>query len=56
MNRWLRHSLAGYMTLPDEAYVVAPQLGGDAGPLGSIILGLVAEQSAPRLAVIAASE
>lgn len=52
----LRHSLAGYMTLPDEAYVVAPQLGGDAGPLGSISLGLVAEQSAPRLAVIAASE
>ncbi len=36
-------SLAGYIALPDvsltESYVVPPALGGNAGPLGAILLG-----------------
>ena len=31
-------SLAGYLTLPDGAYIVAPALGGQAGPLGALAL------------------
>jgi fructokinase len=36
-------SLAGYIALPEVAdadtFVVAPALGGNAGPLGAIVLG-----------------
>lgn len=38
----LRQFMAGYMTLPDRAFIVEPALGGDAGPLGAIILGVEA--------------
>jgi fructokinase len=37
----LIESLAGYMTLPDAGpYIVAPKLGVQSGPLGSIALGI----------------
>jgi fructokinase len=43
----LRRSLAGYMPLPPAGrYVVAPQLGGLAGPMGAIALALDARRSA----------
>jgi fructokinase len=39
----LEQSLAGYMRLPtDRPYIVAPELADQAGPLGSIILGIAA--------------
>ncbi len=31
-------SLAGYLTLPDGPYIVAPALGGQAGPMGTLAL------------------
>jgi fructokinase len=31
-------SLAGYLTLPDGRYIVAPALGGQAGPMGTLAL------------------
>lgn len=34
----LRASLAGYLVLPEGPYVVAPELGAQAGPLGPIAL------------------
>ncbi len=43
----LEQSLAGYMRLPtDRPYIVAPELGDQAGPLGSIFLGIAAEAGA----------
>jgi fructokinase len=45
----LRESLGGYMALPPVGdYVVAPQLGALAGPLGSIALAAQAEQHAAK--------
>jgi fructokinase len=35
-------SLAGYIALPDiaeDSFVVPPALGGNAGPLGAVVLG-----------------
>ncbi|MGZ2411081.1 fructokinase [Sphingomonas sp. F9_3S_D5_B_2] len=40
VEEMLVESLNGYMTLPDGAYVRAPALGKDAGPLGSIALAM----------------
>jgi fructokinase len=41
----LHESLAGYMTLPpDVPYIVAPNLDVQAGPLGSVFLGLNAKR------------
>lgn len=38
-------SLAGYLQLPSQArYVLAPELGGDAGPLGAIALAMDAKR------------
>ncbi|UZK69923.1 ROK family protein [Sphingomonas sp. S1-29] len=45
----LRLSLNGYLELPDERMVVAPALGADAGPLGSIELAARALET-PRFA------
>jgi fructokinase len=43
----LRESLAGYMLVPEgRPYIVEPTLGGQAGPLGAIILGVEAEAAA----------
>lgn len=39
----LRESISGYMTIPSEtAYVTAPGLGDDAGPLGPIAMAMAA--------------
>jgi len=42
----LTRSLAGYVPLPEialtETYIVPPALGGQAGPLGAVVLGLQA--------------
>lgn len=47
-------SLGGYMELPaGGAYIVAPALGAQAGPLGSIALGLSALHPAVRVTVTA---
>jgi fructokinase len=39
----MTRSLNGYIALPDvalvDSYVVAPSLGGNAGPLGAVVLG-----------------
>jgi fructokinase len=39
----MTRSLNGYIALPDvalaDSFVVAPSLGGNAGPLGAIVLG-----------------
>ncbi len=41
INTALEESLAGYMSLPgDGSYVIAPQLGTLAGPLGAIALAI----------------
>lgn len=43
VEQMLVDSLGGYMPLPEgEAYVRAPELGGDAGPLGAIALAMTA--------------
>lgn len=43
INSALRDSIAGYMPLPDrDHYVVAPTLGAQAGPMGSIALACAA--------------
>ena len=43
VERMLIASLAGYMHLPEvAAYIRAPELGGDAGPLGAIALAMTA--------------
>jgi fructokinase len=52
INRALKQSLAGYMALPEEDYVVAPKLGGLAGPLGAIAVAAAAAdgESVARMA------
>lgn len=46
----LKQSLAGYISLPEgRAYIVEPELGGQAGPLGAIMLGLEAEAEAAAI-------
>lgn len=46
VNRMLVESLNGYIQLPvGEAYVRAPGLGGDAGPLGTIALAMSARSA-----------
>lgn len=52
INRALVASLSGYMPLPADDYVVAPELGGLAGPLGAIAVAASAAEgeAAPRLA------
>ena len=43
VERMLIASLTGYMHLPEgAAYIRAPELGGDAGPLGAIALAMTA--------------
>ena len=43
----LRDSLNGYMALPmDQPYIVAPALGNQAGPLGTIALAIAAQEKA----------
>ena len=43
INAALLDSLNGYMALPDpDRYIVAPELGGQAGPLGTIALAATA--------------
>lgn len=42
----LRDSLGGYVELPASGYIVAPDLGAMAGPLGSIALAVDAEAKA----------
>jgi len=41
----LRASLNGYMRLPEAPIIVAPELGGQAGPLGSIALAMHARET-----------
>jgi fructokinase len=43
INRALFDSLGGYMPLPADDYVVAPELGGLAGPLGAIAVAAAAK-------------
>jgi fructokinase len=52
VNRALVESLAGYMALPAPDYVVAPELGALAGPLGAIAVAAAAAdgEDAARLA------
>lgn len=45
LNRALVKSLDGYMPLPTAEYVVAPQLGDLAGPLGAIAVAASAAES-----------
>jgi fructokinase len=53
----LEQSLAGYMRLSsDRPYIVAPELGDQAGPLGSIILGIAAETGAATRPLEVAAE
>jgi fructokinase len=40
IQQMLVESLGGYMRLPREDYVVAPELGAQAGPMGSIALAM----------------
>ena len=42
IQEMLVESLAGYMDLPPGPYVVAPELGVQAGPMGSIALAIEA--------------
>lgn len=53
----LKQSLAGYMQLPSgRPYIVPPELGAQAGPLGPIILGIAAEAAEARNAMEMAAE
>lgn len=53
----LEQSLAGYMHLSSERpYIVAPELGDQAGPLGSIILGIAADTDAVKPVLKVAAE
>ena len=45
VNRALLDSLGGYMMLPVDNYVVAPELGGLAGPLGAIAVAAAASEA-----------
>lgn len=45
INRALFDSLGGYMPLPADDYVVAPELGGLAGPLGAIAVAAAAAEA-----------
>lgn len=48
VDAMLAASLAGYLQLPSHGpYVRAPELGGDAGPLGAIALAMEAMRSLP---------
>jgi fructokinase len=47
INAALADSLAGYMELPEPDYVVAPELGALAGPMGPIALALAAADREP---------
>jgi fructokinase len=51
VQRMLVESLAGYVELLHEPYVIAPELGAQAGPMGSIALAMdaVADRSNPVL-------
>lgn len=49
----LRQSLDGYIPLPAGPYVVAPELGALAGPLGAIALAASAEADPAQRAVLA---
>lgn len=46
IERKVRDSVAGYIPLPSEAFVLAPGLGDQAGPLGPVALGLDAWEAA----------
>jgi fructokinase len=50
LNRALVKSLGGYMPLPAADYVVAPELGDLAGPLGAIAVAASAAERSSRLA------
>lgn len=53
----LKASLAGYISLPEgRPYIVEPELGGQAGPLGAIMLGIEAEAAASPPALTVAAE
>jgi fructokinase len=41
----LVESLGDYLDLPTDSYVVAPKLGAQAGPLGSIALAMDAAEA-----------
>jgi fructokinase len=43
IDQMLVESLSDYMPLPHSPYVVAPELGNDAGPLGAIALAMAAK-------------
>lgn len=53
----LKQSLAGYIALPeDRPYIIEPELGDQAGPMGAIVLGIEAEASAGPAALTMAAE
>jgi len=43
IEQMLVESLSGYIPLPRSPYVLAPELGNDAGPLGAIALAMTAK-------------
>ncbi|WP_206243707.1 ROK family protein [Novosphingobium terrae] len=45
IERMLRESVAGYIPLPGEPFILPPALGDQAGPLGPIALGFSALES-----------
>jgi fructokinase len=45
IQQMLVESLAGYVVLPEGPYVVAPELGAQAGPMGSIALAVQAAET-----------
>jgi fructokinase len=45
IQQMLVESLAGYVALPGGPYVVAPELGAQAGPMGSIALAMQAAEA-----------